>query len=54
MTKKQELIKASCDFVFKRIFGAESHKRVLVCLLNSILKDNPRIATVELDNTEIP
>jgi predicted transposase/invertase (TIGR01784 family) len=54
MAQKKDLIKPSQDFVFKRIFGAESHKRVLVCLLNSILKDNPRIATVELDNVEIP
>ncbi|MDR1391043.1 MAG: Rpn family recombination-promoting nuclease/putative transposase, partial [Holosporales bacterium] len=47
-------IKASQDFVFKRVFGAESHKRVLVCLLNAILKGNPHIKSVELDNTEIP
>jgi len=47
------LIKASKDFVFKRIFGAESHKRVLVCLLNSILKGKPHIESIELLNTEL-
>jgi predicted transposase/invertase (TIGR01784 family) len=40
--------------VFKRVFGVESHKRVLVCLLNSILKGRPQIETIELENTEIP
>jgi predicted transposase/invertase (TIGR01784 family) len=52
--ESKELLKTSYDFVFKRVFGAESHKRVLVCLLNAILKGNPQIDSIELDNTEIP
>jgi predicted transposase/invertase (TIGR01784 family) len=50
----KELLKTSYDFVFKRVFGVESHKRVLVCLLNSILRGNPQVDSIELDNTEIP
>ncbi|GHS91052.1 transposase [Alphaproteobacteria bacterium] len=50
----ETLLKPSTDFVFKRVFGAESHKRVLVCLLNAILKGKPQIASIELENTEIP
>jgi len=49
----KNLIRVSKDFVFKRLFGAESHKRVLVCLLNSILKDKPHIESIELLNTEL-
>lgn len=54
MIERKDLLKTSQDFVFKRVFGAESHKRVLVCLLNSILKGTPQIDSIELDNTEIP
>lgn len=54
MTDRKDLLKTSQDFVFKRVFGAESHKRVLVCLLNAILKGNPQIDSVELLNTELP
>ena len=52
--ESKELLKTSYDFVFKRVFGAESHKRVLVCLLNAILRGNPQVDSIELDNTEIP
>jgi len=48
------LLTPTSDFVFKRIFGVESHKRVLVCLLNSILNNDPRIDSVSLENSEIP
>lgn len=37
------------DFVFKRVFGIESHKRVLVCSLNAILNDKPKIKSIEID-----
>jgi len=50
---KPSLMKPSRDFVFKRLFGEESHKRVLVCLLNSILNDKPHIQSVDLLNTEL-
>jgi predicted transposase/invertase (TIGR01784 family) len=48
-----ELLRVSSDFVFKRLFGSESHRLVLKCLLNSILRGDPAIEDVELDNTEI-
>jgi predicted transposase/invertase (TIGR01784 family) len=54
MEEKIDFVSPTSDFVFKRIFGVESHKRVLVCLLNSILKCNPRIDSVSLENSEIP
>jgi predicted transposase/invertase (TIGR01784 family) len=41
------------DFVFKNIFGKEEGKPSLISLLNSLLKDNPRIKDLHLDNTDI-
>lgn len=35
-------------------FAIEGHKRVLKCLLNSILKGTPHIESITLENTEIP
>jgi predicted transposase/invertase (TIGR01784 family) len=54
MNENTDLISPTSDIVFKRIFGVESHKRVLVCLLNSILTNDPRIESVSLENSEIP
>ncbi|MDR2777417.1 MAG: Rpn family recombination-promoting nuclease/putative transposase [Rickettsiales bacterium] len=54
LEKNQKLLRPSLDFVFKRIFGSREQKKILVCLLNSILNDNPRIESIELDNPEIP
>lgn len=41
--KSEGLMSLKTDIVFKRIFGIESHKRVLVCLLNAILNGKPYI-----------
>ncbi|MDR1982974.1 MAG: Rpn family recombination-promoting nuclease/putative transposase [Holosporaceae bacterium] len=41
------------DFVFKNIFGREGKKPVLISFLNSLLKDNPHIKDLHLDNTDI-
>ncbi|MDR2396043.1 MAG: Rpn family recombination-promoting nuclease/putative transposase [Endomicrobium sp.] len=38
--------------VFKNLFGGEKHKRVLVCLLNAILKGRPLISSIRLVNPE--
>jgi predicted transposase/invertase (TIGR01784 family) len=46
------LLKPSSDFVFANLFGEEKHKRVLVCLLNSILKGKPTIESITLVNPQ--
>lgn len=50
--KKVDLLPVKNDYVFSRLFGAKSHRRVLVCLLNSILNGKPRIKSITLDPTE--
>lgn len=50
--KKVDLLPVKNDYVFSRLFGAKSHKRVLVCLLNSILNGKPHIKSITLDPTE--
>ena len=52
-TKTRGLMSLKTDIVFKRVFGLESHKRVLVCLLNAILNGKPYIKSVEFDKTEL-
>ena len=47
-----ELLPVKNDYVFARLFGAKSHKRVLVCLLNSILNGKPHINDITLDPNE--
>ena len=41
------------DIAFKKIFGDEKHKEVLISFLNSVLdfKDDKTIVDVTLDNT---
>ena len=51
--KSEGLMSLKTDIVFKRVFGIESHKRVLVCLLNAILNGKPYIKSVEFDRTEL-
>lgn len=48
-----KLMALKTDIVFKRVFGLESHKRVLVCLLNAILNGKPHIKDIEFDKTEL-
>lgn len=50
--KKVDLLPVKNDYVFSRLFGAKSHKRVLTCLLNAILNGKPHINDVTLDPTE--
>ena len=42
------------DYVFKRVFGQEKSKNVLISLLNAILRGNPKIEDITLMNTEVP
>jgi predicted transposase/invertase (TIGR01784 family) len=51
--RRSKLLSASLDFAFKRLFGERSKRRILECLLNSILDGNPRIENLEIDNSEI-
>lgn len=44
-----DLLSPTSDFVFYQIFGVEKHKSVLISLLNSILKGNPRVKDVRID-----
>jgi predicted transposase/invertase (TIGR01784 family) len=46
------LLKPSSDFVFANLFGAEKHKKVLVCLLNAILQGKPHIKKITLLNPQ--
>jgi predicted transposase/invertase (TIGR01784 family) len=46
------LLSPSSDFVFSNLFGEEKHKKVLVCLLNSILKGKPTIKSITLLNPQ--
>lgn len=50
----EKLLNIQTDFVFKRVFGAEENKNVLISFLNAVLKDHPHIEAIEIRNTEIP
>ena len=47
------LLPPTMDFVFKKIFGNENHKEVLISFLNAIIKPTTPIVDVTLKNTEI-
>lgn len=47
------LMKLSMDFVFKRLFGAEESKDLLISLLNAIIKSNSTIKDIELKNPDL-
>jgi predicted transposase/invertase (TIGR01784 family) len=46
------LLSPSSDFVFANLFGAEKHKRMLVCLLNAILEGRPLVKSITLLNPQ--
>jgi predicted transposase/invertase (TIGR01784 family) len=52
MSETKGLLNPSSDFVFANLFGVEKHKRVLVCLLNAILKGKPTIKSIMLLNPQ--
>ena len=47
------LLDPKLDYIFKNIFGTEANKRLLVSLLNAVLRGNPHIADITLQNTDI-
>ena len=52
LNKNVDLLPVKNDYVFANLFGARSHKRVLVCLLNAILNGKHHINDITLDPTE--
>ena len=47
------LLSPKIDFVFKKIFGSEENKSVLISFLNATLKSKCEIVSVDLKNTDI-
>ena len=47
------LLDIQSDYIFKRVFGIEKNKKLLISLINSILKGNPTVTDLEIRNTEI-
>ena len=47
------LLDIQSDYIFKRVFGIEKNKELLISLINSILKGNPQVTDLEIRNTEI-
>lgn len=47
------LLDIQSDYVFKRVFGIDKNKKLLISLLNAILKGHPQVMDLELQNTEI-
>ena len=47
------LLSPKIDFVFKKIFGSEENKSVLISFLNATLKPKCEIVSVDLKNTDI-
>ena len=50
---KRTLLSPKVDFVFKKIFGSEENKSVLISFLNATLKPKKEIVSVDLKNTDI-
>ena len=47
------LLSPKVDFVFKKIFGSEENKSVLISFLNATLEPKKEIVSVDLKNTDI-
>ena len=47
------LLDIQSDYIFKRVFGIEKNKKLLISLINSILKGNLTVTDLEIRNTEI-
>ena len=47
------LLDIQSDYIFKRVFGIEKNKELLISLINSILKGNPHVTDLEIRNSEI-
>lgn len=51
---EQTLLDIKSDYIFKLVFGDEKHKRILISLLNAILKGDPKVGDLKILNPEIP
>lgn len=49
----KSLLDPKMDFIFKKIFGSEENKDILISFLNSTIKGNDEIIEVYLNNTDI-
>ena len=49
----ETLLDPKLDFIFKKIFGTEEGKLQLISLLNALLKGQPHIKELTLNNPEI-
>ncbi|MGL4762114.1 MAG: Rpn family recombination-promoting nuclease/putative transposase [Sarcina sp.] len=47
------LLDPKMDFIFKKIFGSNSNKNILISFLNATLKSKDEIKEVTLENTDI-
>ena len=48
-----ELLSPKVDFVFKKIFGSENNKEILISFLNAVIDNNEPIVSVEILNTDV-
>ncbi|MGL6105069.1 Rpn family recombination-promoting nuclease/putative transposase [Romboutsia sp.] len=48
-----ELLSPKVDFVFKKIFGSENNKEILISFLNAVIDNNEPITSVEILNTDV-
>ena len=51
--RETTLLDIQSDYIFKRVFGAEKNKELLISLINSILQGNPTVTDIELRNSEM-
>ncbi|WP_283697987.1 Rpn family recombination-promoting nuclease/putative transposase, partial [Clostridium perfringens] len=47
------LLNPQIDFVFKKIFGTEKNKPILINFLNAVIKPTTPIKNVEIKNNDI-
>ncbi|MDR1597776.1 MAG: Rpn family recombination-promoting nuclease/putative transposase, partial [Holosporales bacterium] len=47
------LLDPTLDYIFKTIFGQEDRKHLLISFLNALLKGQPQIKDITLENTEL-
>ncbi len=53
-SENTDLLDIKRDYIFKLVFGAEKHKRVLLSFLNAIFEGDPYVKDLRITNPEIP
>lgn len=48
-----QLLSPKVDFVFKKIFGSEEHKGILISFLNAVIDNDEPIVSVDILNTDV-